>query len=61
MWLSSSGEVRALPVTGETTNITVLTKTNGFILVPERITTFKKGQQVKISIIPGLSFSLDLR
>jgi molybdopterin molybdotransferase len=57
MWLSRSGEVLALPVTGETTNITVLTKSNGFILIPERITTLKKGQQVKISILPGLSFS----
>jgi molybdopterin molybdotransferase len=57
MWLSRSGEIRALPVTGETTNITVLTKSNGFVLIPERITALKKGQQVKISILPGLSFS----
>jgi molybdopterin biosynthesis enzyme len=57
MWLSRSGEIRALPVTGETTNITVLTKSNGFVLIPERITTLKKGQQVKITILPGLSFS----
>lgn len=57
MWLSRSGEFHALPITGETTNITVLTETNGFILVPEGVTTLKKGQQVKISILPGLSFS----
>jgi molybdenum cofactor synthesis domain-containing protein len=54
---SESGEFHAKPITGETTDITVLTGTNGFILVPERLTTLKRGQQVKINIFPGLSFS----
>ena len=49
------GEFHAMPMIGETTDITVLTKSNGFILVPERMTMLKKGQQVKINIIPGLS------
>jgi molybdopterin molybdotransferase len=57
MWRSESGEFHAKPITGETTDITVLTGTNGFILVPERLTTLKRGQQVKINIFPGLSFS----
>lgn len=55
MTLSASGEFRAKPITGETTDITVLTGSNGFILVPERSTMLKKGQKVKI--FPGLSFS----
>ncbi|HEY7109769.1 MAG TPA: molybdopterin molybdotransferase MoeA [Nitrososphaeraceae archaeon] len=55
--LLRSGQFSALPVVGETTNITVLTRTNGFILVPERISTLKKGQLVKIRILPGSSFS----
>jgi molybdopterin biosynthesis enzyme len=54
---SESGEFHAKPITGETTDITVLTGTNGFILVPERLTMLKRGQQVKINIFPGLSFS----
>jgi molybdopterin molybdotransferase len=54
---SASGDFYVKPITGETTDITVLTGTNGFILVPERLTTLKKGQQVKINIFPGLSFS----
>lgn len=54
---SASGEFHASPVTGETTDITVLTESNGFILVPERLTMLKKGQEVKINIFPGLSFS----
>ena len=57
MWRSESGEFHAKPITGETTDITVLTETNGFILVPERLTMLKSGQQVKINIFPGLSFS----
>ena len=57
MRLLESGEFHAKPITGETTDITVLTGTNGFILVPERLTTLKSGQQVKINIFPGLSFS----
>lgn len=54
---SSSGEFYASPITGETTDITVLTGSNGFILVPERSTMLKKGQKVKINTFPGLSFS----
>jgi molybdenum cofactor synthesis domain-containing protein len=54
---SASGDFYVKPITGETTDITVLTGTNGFILVPERLTTLKEGQQVKINIFPGLSFS----
>jgi molybdopterin molybdotransferase len=57
MSLSASGEFHAKPITGETTDITVLTETNGFILVPERLTMLKRGQKVKINIFPGLSFS----
>lgn len=54
---STSGEFRAKPITGETTDITVLTGSNGFILVPEHLTTLKRKQKVKLNIFPGLSFS----
>ena len=54
---SASGEFYASPITGETTDITVLTGSNGFIFVPERSTMLKKGQKVKINTFPGLSFS----
>lgn len=54
---SASGEFYASPITGETTDITVLTGSNGYILVPERSTMLKKGQKVKINTFPGLSFS----
>ena len=54
---SASGDFHAKPIAGETTDITVLTRANGFILVPERSTMIKKGQKVKINVLPGLSFS----
>ncbi|MGH9973502.1 MAG: molybdopterin molybdotransferase MoeA [Nitrososphaeraceae archaeon] len=54
---SASGNFHAKPITGETTDITVLTGTNGFILVPGRLTMLKRGQKVKINVFPGLSFS----
>jgi molybdenum cofactor synthesis domain-containing protein len=54
-----SGEINAKPITGETTDITVLTGTNGYVLVSERLTMLKRGQQVKINMLPGLSFSSD--
>ena len=54
---SVSGEFYASPITGETTDITVLTGSNGFIFVPERSTILKKGQKIKINTFPGLSFS----
>jgi molybdenum cofactor synthesis domain-containing protein len=57
MMSSASGEFHVKPITGETTDITVLTESNGFILVPERLTKLKSGQKIKINIFPGLSFS----
>jgi molybdopterin molybdotransferase len=54
---SASGDLQAKPIAGETTDITVLTRTNGFILVPGRSTMIEKGQKVKINVLPGLSFS----
>jgi len=57
MLRSASREFHAKPITGETTDITVLTETNGFILVSERLIKLNRGQKVKINIFPGLSFS----
>jgi molybdopterin molybdotransferase len=54
---TASGDFYAKPISGETTDITVLTETNGLILVPEYVTTLKRGQKVKINVFPGLSFS----
>jgi molybdopterin molybdotransferase len=55
--LLKSDEIYAKPISGETTDISVLTGANGFILVPEHLTVLNRGQKVKINIFPGLSFS----
>ncbi len=54
---SRFGDIQAIPITGETTNITVLTRANGFVMVPEGVTMMNKGQQIKVNLLPGLSFS----
>lgn len=59
IWKSRFGDIHAMPITGETSNITVLTRTNGYVMVPEKLTFMKRGQQIKISLLPGLSFSSD--
>lgn len=55
--LSKSDVFYAKPESGETTDISVLTRANGFIFVPEVLTKLKKGHKVKINLMPGLSFS----
>ncbi len=55
--LSKTGNLMALPITGETANITVLTRSNGYVLVSESITRINKGEIVRINLLPGLSFS----
>jgi molybdenum cofactor synthesis domain-containing protein len=57
IWKSKFGDIHAMPITGETSNISILTRTNGYIMVPEKVTLMKRGQQIKISLLPGLSFS----
>ncbi|TLX88587.1 MAG: hypothetical protein E6L01_00100, partial [Thaumarchaeota archaeon] len=55
--LSTTGNLMALPITGETANITVLTRSNGYVLVPESIMRINKGKIVRINLLPGLSLS----
>ena len=51
-----SGQVKAEPIIGETADISVITKSNGYILVPENINHIKKLQTVKVHQLPGFSF-----
>src|SRR5262249_46640432 len=57
MWQSRFGDIQVMPISGETTDITVLTRANGYVTVPEGVAVLKNGQQIKISLLPGLSFS----
>ncbi len=55
--ITNEGKIVAKPVTGETSDLTVLTKSNGFIIVPENIILLNKNTQIKIILIPGLSYT----
>ena len=56
-WLSKDGNVKATPITGETAMMTVLTKTNGYLLLPEMTTAIEAGEKVFINVLPGLSYA----
>ncbi len=48
--------LRARPVVGQTESISVLTNSNGFVLVPERIRELQAGEEVSVTLLPGFSY-----
>ena len=46
----------ARPIVGETESMSVLTQSNGFVTVPERIKTLRAGDEVSVRILPGFSY-----
>jgi molybdopterin molybdotransferase len=55
--LTKYGKFRAIPVTGETAAMTVLTRANGYILVPEKTAAIEAGEQIHVNLLPGLSYT----
>ncbi len=54
--LDSSGpEVRVKASAGETEKMTFLAQNDGYILVDEKTTSLKKGDRVRVHLLPGLS------
>ncbi|MGN6348469.1 MAG: molybdopterin molybdotransferase MoeA [Candidatus Nitrosocosmicus sp.] len=49
----------AIPYVGETQSISLLTKCNGYIEVPEETTEIKTGEKVLVNLLPGFSFIKD--
>jgi len=47
----------AIPITGETAAMTVLTRANGYILIPEKTDSIEAGEQVHVNLLPGLSYT----
>jgi molybdopterin biosynthesis enzyme len=39
--------------------MTILTKSNGYIIVDEKTTHIKAGEKVKVQLLPGLSYTND--
>lgn len=46
----------ATPIVGETESMSVLTQSNGFVTIPERIKTLRAGDEVSVRILPGFSY-----
>ncbi len=56
-WSSKDGNVKATPITGDTAMMTVMTKANGYLLLPEMTTAINAGEKVYIHVLPGLSYA----
>ena len=46
---------KAQPLVGETESMSLLSKANGYILVPEKVTKMIAGQTVPVCVLPGFS------
>jgi molybdopterin molybdotransferase len=55
--LTKYGKFKAIPVIGETAAMTVLTKANGYILVPGKTAAIEAGEQIHVNLLPGLSYT----
>jgi len=49
--------INAEPIIGETANITVMTKANGYVIIPEKITSIEKGTEIRVNLLSGFSFA----
>jgi hypothetical protein len=55
-WETKAGVIKASPIVGDTADMTVLTRANGYLFLPENKTSIAAGEKVKINILPGLSY-----
>ncbi len=55
--LHGAGEPKADPIIGETESITVLTKANGYVVIPQNTTRLRKGDSVEVNLLPGFSLA----
>lgn len=56
--LERKGEsLEAHPFIGDTESISVLTNSNGFVIVPENIRELRAGEEVSVRLLPGFSYA----
>jgi molybdenum cofactor synthesis domain-containing protein len=53
----TNNRIKAEPITGETSNMTVMTRANGYVIVPEKITSIAKGNDIQVNLLSGFSFA----
>jgi molybdopterin molybdotransferase len=51
----------AKPIMGETQSISLIVNTNGYVSVPENVTSLFKGDVVQVNILPGYSYINDIQ
>jgi molybdopterin biosynthesis enzyme len=52
-----NNSIKAEPITGETSYMTVMTRANGYVIVPEKITNIEKGSDIQVNLLSGFSFA----
>jgi molybdopterin biosynthesis enzyme len=57
--LEKGGGYLATPLAGETQSISLLVKSNGYIVIDEEVTNIDAGQKVKVNLLPGFSYTKD--
>jgi molybdenum cofactor synthesis domain-containing protein len=57
--LEKRGKFLATPLKGETQSISLLVKSNGYVVIPEEVTNIDAGEQVKVNLLPGFSYTKD--
>lgn len=53
----TNNSIKAEPITGETSNMTVMTRANGYVMIPEKITSIEKGSEIQVNLLSGFSFA----
>ena len=53
---TKGGVIKASPIAGDTADMTVLTRANGYLILPESKTSIAAGEKIRIHILPGLSY-----
>jgi len=49
-------DLYAQPFVGDTESMSVLTNSNGFVIVPEKVRELRKGEEVSVRLLPGFSY-----
>jgi molybdopterin molybdotransferase len=49
----------ATPQVGETQSISLLYKSNGYLIIPEEVTSITAGEKIEVNLLPGFSFIKD--
>jgi molybdenum cofactor synthesis domain-containing protein len=57
--LEKKGDFLATPLTGETHSVSLLVKSNGYVVISEEVTNIDAGEKVKVNLLPGFSYTKD--